>query len=68
MRTSPTLPPRGVVMVGDRTSDVEAARAVGCHFVGCDYGHGYRHEIEAAGPLVNRFSDLPRAIAGVLAD
>lgn len=47
-----------VVMVGDRASDVEAARTIGCHFIGCDYGHGYRHEIEAAGPLVGRFADL----------
>jgi phosphoglycolate phosphatase-like HAD superfamily hydrolase len=47
-----------VVMVGDRASDVEAARAVGCRFVGCDYEHGYRHEIEAAGPLVSHFTDL----------
>lgn len=57
----------GVVMVGDRASDVEAARAVGAGFVGCDYGHGYRHEIEAAGPLVSCFTDLPAAIAEVLA-
>jgi phosphoglycolate phosphatase len=56
-----------VVMVGDRASDVEAARAVGCRFVGCDYGHGYRHEIDAAGPLVSRLADLPAAIASVLA-
>jgi phosphoglycolate phosphatase len=56
-----------VVMVGDRASDVEAARAVGCRFIGCDYGHGYRHEIEAAGPLVSSFAHLPDAIAGALA-
>lgn len=55
--------PASVVMIGDRASDVEAARAVGCHFVGCDYGHGYRNEIEAAGPLVDRFADLPEVIA-----
>jgi phosphoglycolate phosphatase len=60
------LAPEAVVMIGDRASDVEAAQAVGCHFVGCDYGHGYRHEIEAAGPLVSRFADLPRAIEHVL--
>ena len=57
------LAPTAVVMVGDRASDVDAARAVGCPFVGCDYGHGYRHEIESAGPLVSRFSDLPAVIA-----
>jgi phosphoglycolate phosphatase len=56
------MAPEEVVMVGDRSSDVDAARAVGCHFVGCDYGHGYRHEIESAGPLVTRFADLPGVI------
>lgn len=58
---------RETVMIGDRASDVEAARAVGCHFVGCDYGHGYRHEIEGAGPLVGRFADLPGVIDAILA-
>ena len=58
--------PGAVVMVGDRASDVEAARAVGCHFIGCDYGHGYRHEIEGAGPLVQRFRDLPATIDAIL--
>jgi phosphoglycolate phosphatase len=57
------LPPEAVVMIGDRASDVEAARALGCRFIGCDYGHGYRHEIEHAGPLVSRFADLPEVIA-----
>ena len=61
------LRPDAVVMIGDRASDVEAAAAVGCAFVGCDYGHGYRHEIEAAGPLVARFADLPATIDRVLA-
>lgn len=60
------LPPEAMVMIGDRASDVDAARAVGCPFIGCDYGHGYRHEIENAGPLVSRFADLPRAIKAVL--
>jgi phosphoglycolate phosphatase-like HAD superfamily hydrolase len=59
--------PRHTVMVGDRASDVDAARAVGCHFVGCDYGHGHRAEIESAGPLVADFADLPAVIAGILA-
>ena len=55
-----------LVMVGDRSSDVEAAAAVGCHFIGCDYGHGYRHEIEGAGPMVAALDQLPAAIAAVL--
>ena len=58
---------RRTVMVGDRTSDVDAARAVGCHFVGCDYGHGHRREIEDAGPLVQDFSALPAVVAELLA-
>jgi phosphoglycolate phosphatase-like HAD superfamily hydrolase len=59
--------PRRTVMVGDRRSDVEAARAVACRFVGCDYGHGHRDEIEDAGPLVRDFAALPGVIADLLA-
>ena len=59
--------PSQTVMIGDRASDVDAARAVGCRFIGCDYGHGYRHEIEAAGPLVSRFADLTDVVAKLLA-
>jgi phosphoglycolate phosphatase len=50
------------IMIGDRSSDVEAARAVGTHFIGCDYGHGHRNEIEGAGPIVNRFDALPAEV------
>lgn len=62
------LPRERLVMVGDRASDVEAAVAVGCHFIGCDYGHGYQHEIETAGPLVSAFDQLPEVICGLLAE
>jgi phosphoglycolate phosphatase len=58
--------PAQLVMVGDRSSDVEAAAAVGCHFIGCDYGHGYRDEIEGAGPTVSAFDQLPAAITAVI--
>ena len=47
-----------LVMVGDRISDVAAAQAVGCRFVGCDYGHGYRGEIVGAGPVIGAFDQL----------
>jgi phosphoglycolate phosphatase len=57
--------PAETVMIGDRASDVEAAHAVGCRFVGCDYGHGHRDEIAAAGPLVARFADLPGVIDAI---
>jgi phosphoglycolate phosphatase len=58
-----SVDPRATVMIGDRSSDVEAARAVGCPFIGCDYGHGHRDEIEGAGPIVSSFGELPGAVA-----
>lgn len=62
-----TYRPAAAVMIGDRASDVEAAHAAGMRFVGCDYGHGHRAEIAGAGPVVDRFADLPAAIDAVLA-
>ena len=56
------LTPAQTVMVGDRASDVDAAQAVGCRFIGCDYGHGYRDEIAGAGLVVSAFDQLPGAI------
>jgi phosphoglycolate phosphatase-like HAD superfamily hydrolase len=50
--------PGRALMVGDRASDVAAARALAVPFIGCDYGHGYRHEIEGAGPIISRFDAL----------
>jgi phosphoglycolate phosphatase-like HAD superfamily hydrolase len=52
-----------IIMIGDRTSDVEAAVAVGCPFIGCDYGHGHREEIEGAGPIVGSFAEIAEAVA-----
>jgi len=60
------VPVAQLVMIGDRASDVEAAVAVGCRFVGCDYGHGYQQEIEGAGPMVSGFDQLPEVIAWTL--
>jgi phosphoglycolate phosphatase len=57
------LAARDIVMIGDRTSDVEAAQAVGCPFIGCDYGHGHRDEIEGAGPIVGSFAELREIFA-----
>jgi phosphoglycolate phosphatase-like HAD superfamily hydrolase len=58
--------PARTVMIGDRASDVEAARANRTLFVGCDYGHGYRDEIDSAGPVVSSFGDLPAVIDSLL--
>jgi phosphoglycolate phosphatase len=57
-----SIRPAAAIMVGDRASDVEAAEANQAIFIGCDYGHGHRSEIEGAGPIVTRFADLPAAV------
>jgi HAD superfamily hydrolase (TIGR01549 family) len=41
------------VMVGDRASDLEAAREVGIPFVGCLYGYGTPEELEGADLIVS---------------
>lgn len=46
-----------IVMVGDRSSDLEAARIVNCQFIGCDYGFA-AHEIETADRVVKDFKDI----------
>ncbi|HVO25759.1 MAG TPA: HAD family hydrolase [Candidatus Margulisiibacteriota bacterium] len=60
--------PQQLIMVGDRASDVEAAQAVGCRFVGCDYGHGNRDEIEGRGPVVPSFDALPPVVVAILSN
>ena len=57
-----------LIMVGDRASDVEAAQAVGCRFIGCDYGHGYGDEIVGFGPMVASFDALPSVVTTVLSN
>jgi phosphoglycolate phosphatase len=55
-----------VVMVGDRRSDLDAARKAGCHFIGITIGHGVEGEISGPGVLlVDRFEDIPAALAKI---
>ncbi len=53
-------------MVGDRTSDIEAAQNAGVRAVGVTYGIGTRTELVSAKPqaLIDRFAELPAAING----
>ena len=51
--------PASAAMVGDSTNDEEAARGAGALFVGVGYGYGRPC---GAAPLLERFSDLPRAL------
>lgn len=57
--------PNATLMVGDRSSDVEAARAAGVPFVGCDYGFGHRGELDGAGPVIDSMRELPALIASM---
>ena len=52
--------PEKVVMIGDRHSDIEAAKHVGIKSVGVTYGFGNLKEIEAAAPdyIVHNVAEL----------
>ncbi len=49
------------IMVGDRSSDLEAARANNIPFIGCAFGHA-SDEIAGYGHTVHHFPDIPLAI------
>lgn len=46
-----------VLLVGDRASDMEAAKKANCHFAGCHYGFE-SNEINTAEAVLKDFSDL----------
>jgi phosphoglycolate phosphatase len=47
------------VMVGDRRSDIDAAKRAGTFSVGCTWGFGSEEELAGADRVIDRFSDLP---------
>ena len=51
-----------VIMVGDRDSDWDAAKKLGCSFIGCHYGHGDHAEIATAEHIIYSFKELPPKI------
>ena len=53
---------RDAVMVGDRDSDLQGARAAGVPFLGCLYGYGSREELAGADLLVSDAAGLARAL------
>ena len=50
------------VMVGDRLSDVLAARRSGTMAIGCTWGFASRGELEQADRVIDTFEELPRAV------
>jgi phosphoglycolate phosphatase len=47
-----------ILMVGDRLSDFDAARAIDCDFAWCAYGHAPPGEITEYAIRLEKFSDL----------
>ncbi len=50
------------IMIGDRTSDIDAAKFINCSFIGTMYGHGEFEEIREANEIVYSTEDLLGAI------
>jgi HAD superfamily hydrolase (TIGR01549 family) len=57
--------PWRAVMVGDRRSDVDAARRAGVFAIGCTWGFGSGPELEDADELIGRFDELPGAVSAL---
>lgn len=49
---------KDIVMVGDRLSDFDAARAIGCDFAWCEYGHAPAGEITEFEIKLASFTEL----------
>jgi len=66
-----SLAPEEVILVGDRTSDRDAAIGNGVRFVACRFGHGSDSEWDGACVIIDRIQDLSGLIpprgAGLLA-
>jgi adenosylhomocysteine nucleosidase len=52
-------PQRELVMIGDRYTDLAAARENGIPFIGCAFGHAGADEIEGEKYIVNDFREIP---------
>ena len=60
-----SVEPGRSVMVGDRMSDMLAARRSGSRAIGCTWGFASRGELEEADRVIDRFEELPDAVAGL---
>ncbi|MBV8972040.1 MAG: phosphoglycolate phosphatase [Sphingomonadaceae bacterium] len=58
--------PASSVFVGDTAVDVATARAAGVPVVACRFGFGEAAALDRADAVIDRFSDLPAAIAGLV--
>ena len=56
-----------MIMVGDRKSDIEAAREAGVKFVGCLFGHGDPNEINGSDFFIKDITEIKDVIGKVYA-
>lgn len=50
------------IMIGDRSSDRDCAKAGGIKFIGCGYGYGSPEELEGSDIILESSLDLPSAV------
>lgn len=55
-------PDRELIMIGDRYTDLAAARENGIPFIGCAFGHAGADEIEGEKYIVNDFREIPEVL------
>ncbi|MDH5655911.1 MAG: HAD hydrolase-like protein [Spirochaetia bacterium] len=58
--TAYNLEPQQAALIGDRTSDRDAALDNGCFFIACRFGHGSEEEWEGAHEFIDSINDLLR--------
>ena len=51
-----------IIVIGDRSSDLAAAKAVNGAFVGCVYGYGSQGELDGADELVKNPFEIAPAV------
>lgn len=54
------------IMIGDRSSDIDAAAFNSVPFIGCVYGHAGNTEISGAKYIVHNFYEIPSAIKEII--
>lgn len=57
--------PGELIVIGDRKSDLDCARACRAPFVGCLYGFGEKDELKSAEQLVSSITELPDALKNI---
>ncbi len=62
------VPGGRIIMIGDRYTDLAAAKENGVPFIGCAFGHAGAEEIEGEKYIVHHFVDIPGMIKKIEED